>query len=354
MTTIFQVKCKAALFTWHLDDQPLTTFIKKCDAQLKNKSYTASKEHSPTTLEDPDPQTHFHIYVHAKNQMDHPITYWNVDGKQPDCSPNTTTGSAALGAVCRGHFYVECRHKIGHLDQQTNFPWESYPVPVKTTWIIALWRQHKIATEDVPACLNFYRAATKYYLEVVNLALQYERTTARDAFHMARALTLEGNRMPYLTFGQVSKWKHQFNHSLMRYKFLVVSGASRTGKTGLINDLYPDAFVHEDVIDWTGYDSTKHSAIVYQDVHEWYKYVITHKSLFQANSRLVKVHTSPTNCHSITVDVAAKPMIFTTNEDIFEMACGMYYVEMPTSHRDYIEANCCHLQVKFPTYLGES
>jgi len=332
----YQIKARAVLLTYYLPDMTLPVLIDKLAKQLDGKFWTINKEQCPTTG-----TFHYHLYVHASNQMDHEITYWNVDNVQPDCNPNTTSGSGFMTACCRGHFYVECRYKIDHITQLSNFPWEHYPVPVKPAWIITLWKQHKIDSAVVSDCLHFYRTATKHWLDIVNIALQYERTKSRDEYHANRKRVLEQTHTPYNDYPIISDWKSQYSLILPRYKFLVVSGPSNLGKTGLIMSHFPNAFVHSDSINWIGYDHTIHSAIIFDDIRDWYDYVITHKVLFQASARQITVHSSPTNCNALKIDVAGKPFIILTNQPLAQTA---------SSDVSYINSNSFSLDIDSQTF----
>jgi len=335
----YHIKAKSFLLTYYVDEQPLPSFVDKLSKQLDGRFYTVASEICPTT-----DRFHIHLYVHASTQMDMAVTYWNVDGVQPDCMPNTTTGSGFWNACCRGHFYVECRHKIDHVTQHSNYPWETYRVPIKAQWIIGLWKGHKILTSRVRECLDFYRSATRYWLDVIHLALQYERTVAREAFHAKRQRVLEPTLAPFKSYPELEKFKLQYDLVLHRYKFLCVTGETNLGKTRLLLSHYPSAFVHDGAIDWTGYDPSQHTAIFVQDIRNWWDYVLTHKPLFQANSRNIKVHTSPTNCHSITIDVCAVPIIVITNDPVPQ--------DLPDSDLLYIVSNSVELTISSVTYLA--
>jgi len=336
MPTSYHLKAKAALFTYYLPDMTLPELLTKLDDQLDGKFWTVNKETCPETG-----TSHYHLYVHSNTQMDHDLNpMWLVDGVLPDCNPNTTTGSGYMKAVCRGHFYVECRHKIDHITQLSNFPWEKYPVPVCANWIISLWKQHKIRSDRANECLNFYRSATKYWLDVVNLALQYERSQQQAIATEERQAQVAKLARPFKTYRIVTDWQYQYTVALMRYSFLLISGPTRLGKTTYAASLYPDAFVHNDSIDWTGYHAAKHTAVIFEDIPQWFDYVAKNKVLFQA-SKCVKVHTSATNCYAMEVDLTAKPLIILTNEPIPDYH-DMY---------DYLKQNSFHLHITEPTWI---
>ena len=332
----FSYKAKACLLTYYLPDMTIKEFYGKTRNRLVGRCFTMSKETCPTT-----DTSHYHLYVHSPKQMEHKQSYWIVDGVLPDIRPNTATGTGYGIARDRGHFYVECIHKIDHVSEYTNYRWEKYPVPVKASWILTLWKQHKIHTYRVEECLKYYRSATRNTLEIINIALQHERTQQAARIEAERAAALALQDKPFKDYPIIECWKHQYTLTLHRYKFLIVSGPTRIGKSNLIRSHFPDAFVHNDVINWTGYDPTQHTAIMFEDIPGWTEMVsVTHKVMFQAGG-VVSVHTSPTNVNHIVIDLTAKPMIILTND---------------TQHflwPNYARANSFHLEIDSPTWVEE-
>eukprot|EP00966_Prymnesium_polylepis_P010281 237119-Prymnesium_polylepis.2 len=112
----------------------------------------------------------------------------------------------------------------------------------------------------------------------------------------------------------VLEWKMQYGIEKLRYKFLVIHGPSLTGKTEFAKSLFENAFLHRDTIAWTGYNEDKHDAIIFDDIKGIYKHVSENRALFQAGAPIV-TQTSATNVHALTVDVTAKPLIITSNDE---------------------------------------
>lgn len=331
----FDIKAKAMLLTYYLGDVTLPWILDKLSSQLSGKYYTINKELCPKTG-----THHYHMYVHSHNQMEHTTAYWAIDDILPNCQQNKITGSGYEVAKNRGHFYVECRHKIGHITQLTTYPWGECYI-VRQAWIMALWSHKKILTSHVKQCLNCYMCGTRRAFEIIEIALQYERQQKRKKLHDARTAWLTPTKHPFHTYIELENFKSHFDDILLRYKFLVVSGPTRLGKTELIRHHYPDAFEHKGSVDWTGYDPIEHSAVIFDDIKHWWDYVILNKPLFQCNCEAYKVHTSATNCYSVEIDLAAKPLIITTNAIPYESASSDYL---------YLKENWFLLELDSPTW----
>ena len=63
---------------------------------------------------------------------------------------------------------------------------------------------------------------------------------------------------------------------------------------------------------WYGYNPDKHPAVLFDDVKDIFKLVVENKTAFQA---IGDAHfgASATNCHIVTVDLLAKPLIICCN-----------------------------------------
>lgn len=333
----YHIKAKACLLTYYLPDMTLPVILDKLSSQLEGRKWTINKESCPTTG-----TFHYHLYVHSTTtQMDHDISYWNVDGVTPDCSPNKLTGSGYQIAVDRGHFYVECRHKIGHVTQLTNYEWGHCYI-VRVGWIEALWKRKKIHTRDVIPCTDYYMCSNKRIRENVTLALQYERTQQRKAFLEQRTAALAPLRQSFNQYEELETFKSQFTDVLPRYKFLVIQGPSLMGKTSLVTHHYPDAFQHKAACDWTNYDPNIHTAIVFDDIPEWWSLIFNNKPLFQSNCESFKVHTSATNCYAKEIDAVAKPIIICTNDTSL--------TNLSFSQVNYLNENMIVLHIDTPTF----
>ena len=109
--------------------------------------------------------------------------------------------------------------------------------------------------------------------------------------HVAAMLAPSVNAFRRDVLDLVEPWQRQYGEVLMRYKFLVLRGASRTGKSTLARSLGGTPFVQtvQSAVapDLRGYEPAKHSYIVFDNVNDM-AFVLNHRALFQANN---DVHT---------------------------------------------------------------
>ncbi len=196
----------------------------------------------------------------------------------------------------------------------------------------------KIRNVDMVDCIHFYKCPSKRAIENIALHVDYERRNLRQSLLQdLPALELSA----FHDFTELSDFKSQYDAPAMRYKFLTVIGCSGLGKTQLIRHHFPRIFAHLGSIDWNGYDPMAHDCILFEDIPTWWDYVILNKPLFQGNCINYKVHTSRCNQYTLSIDVYAKYMIFTSNEHL-------PYTN--SAHKSWIQDNSISLEISDPTF----
>ena len=107
--------------------------------------------------------------------------------------------------------------------------------------------------------------------------------------HVATMLAPTVNVFRRDVLNLVEPWKRQYVEVLMRYKFLALRGASRTGKSTLARSLGGTPFVQTvqsaAAPDLRGYEPAKHNYIVFDHANDM-DFVLKHRALFQANNDL--------------------------------------------------------------------
>ena len=204
--------------------------------------------------------------------------------------------------------------KIGTTDKKTNHPpGESYPV--KTQWIADLYQQGKL---DTPlAAAGIYKCLTPQLEAMVNRSSAYSGRQLREDFKKEHAAALQANVLPYRTtepdVEAVAAWQAQYLEAQFRYYPLALWGESHRAKSKYIEiHLYPGCFTHKSVINWSGYNPAKHPAVLFYDVKDIFKIIIENKTAFQGAGDAT-FGASATNCHAITVDLLAKPIVVCCN-----------------------------------------
>lgn len=113
------------------------------------------------------------------------------------------------------------------------------------------------------------------------------------------------------------KFLPHMKETLWRYKFLVIEGPSRIGKTHYAKALYgPHRTLEINCAsgkepNLRGFDRTKHDAILFDEAPA--SMILQQRRLFQAPPERVELGTSTTNCHSYKVYVHRIAMIICSN-----------------------------------------
>lgn len=303
----YKIKCGAILLTYNDESVAEMTpadMMVALAPQLETVSrYSIGKEMGA--------RTHFHVYVESKKQFDHKLDYWTVNGKMPsDVKTNQIKGSGARRSRDRGHFYCVCTYKNTHLAETNNYrPAHDYEVNLQ--WISALWAQGKIDYPDVIPCAAFYNCLTPNFSNKVRICQATNLKAEKDEACLQRQKRLKASRCEFKTYAIATEWRAQYDSEADRYKFLVVHGPSRLGKSHLVYSWFKKPFLHKDHVCWLDYPDDC-DALIFEDVDDIGSYIERNKSMFQA-SGVVKVNSSPTDQWAFPVDLTQKPIIITTN-----------------------------------------
>ena len=163
-------------------------------------------------------------------------------------------------------------------------------------------------------------AAGKYNCVTPALEALVRRSTVylhcREDFKQEHAEALKAMLRPFRTTGDdvdgVKKWQGQYDKVAFRYYALWLWGASHMAKSRYSKSLYPQAFWHNDVVNWNGYDPSYHTAVFFDDAKEMVKVNKDAKVAFQSSGD-ADFGASATNCHLVTVDLLAKPIAVMQN-----------------------------------------
>ena len=131
-------------------------------------------------------------------------------------------------------------------------------------------------------------------------------------------LSLDGTLKPFKSFPQVDEFNKQFNEIRSRYKFLVVEGKSKTGKTYFTKWMMgnPDRVFETNCAscpepELRDFKALYHQVILFDEASP--ALVIAQKKLFQAPPCFVELGCSTTNCHSYKVLVSGIRLVICSN-----------------------------------------
>ena len=141
-------------------------------------------------------------------------------------------------------------------------------------------------------------------------------------------LSLQGEMRPFKRYPTVDEFHKQFAFIRGRYKFLVIEGASQTGKTVFVKWMLgnPDRVYETNCAacpepDLRAFKALVHQTILFDEASP--QMVIAQKKLFQAPPCFVELGCSTTNCHSYKVLVSGTRLVICSNgwsEDLSKMS----------------------------------
>lgn len=275
---------------------------------------------------------HVHVFYESESVIDCDLAYFETtkSGKPSDFKPNRGKN------VARGHWYVQTKWKKSHI---TSY-FDTLVKPAEK-WLMDEWRNNKI--ETITEALAAEKLLKPQLQQQISAVQNHNELAVIEKQLKERDTRIKQELKEFAPIKAVVDWKLTFTVEQMRYKFLVLCGASKLRKTEYAKSLFQNPFIHKDKVVWDGYKYLEHGCIIFDDInlpdHIW-KYVRTNRVMFQMSS-IVSVNTSATNCYAKNVCVVQKPIIICTNDGLLDNFVSAQY-------REWIEANSVWLDVSEP------
>lgn len=303
--TGFAVKARAILLTYNVDISYDDFRDALSELTLDGDRVSYCHEHAG--------RKHFHAYIERDRQIDCQLAHFQIAGCTPNCQANKVKGSGFRSAADRGHFYVYCEYKSSHVESDATYH-PNIDYAVKAKWLMDMWGCGKISDDKIVPALAHYRCLTPQLEAQVNICVSKNSAKRKAEYMQERAVRVRQDFRPFPVYQTVETWFEQYQHEVPRYKFLIIWGPSRTQKTEFAMARLPGMFAHRDAVSWNGYDDDLHTGVIFDDVKCIYKYISDNRALFQA-SGFATVQTSSTNVYARTINLCAKPIVITTNDE---------------------------------------
>lgn len=117
----------------------------------------------------------------------------------------------------------------------------------------------------------------------------------------------------------IAPWEKQYKETLERFKFLVIRGASRTGKSTLARTLggpgrtpFVQTVQSAESPDLKAYDPDFHPYLVFDNVNSM-SFVMDYRAMFQANNDIHTLGESRTGMYSYEVWLWQVPIVITVD-----------------------------------------
>lgn len=297
-------------------------------------------------------QPHVHLCLRAAGFMTLASTSkYELDGAVPRVA-HTVAGLCAnrMGTTWAGFLYC-CVEKVGHLwHPASRRPFKDFLV--NPNWIMNLLQSRKVtvalARKLVLQCCN---GSVRLLRELDVLEAEEEKEAIRRCQAEA-TLALQGDLCTWKTFPEVAAWARQYDLMQHRYKFLVLQGPSRLGKTVFARSLAP---IGTEVLelncaagvepDLRAYRLTVHGLVLFDEIEA--EVVLKQRKLFQACAAPVQLGCSATNCHSYSVFVHRKRLVLASNNWHASVK------GLPSSDQAWLQANSIVLDVAEPMWMSD-
>ena len=246
-----------------------------------------------------------------------------------------------------GFFYCSICEKVGTVfSMTTKVPFEGFRV--EPVWIQKLVQAQKLDMDVAKSLLRQCCNASRHLqqLEVIDEYLE----AAAVQREQERAYRLLAKRLkPQKTYEQAQHFVRQFDFPMHRYRFLVLSGPSKVGKTAFARSLCEKGMEVLEVNCASGaepelraYRLCKHDVILFDEIVA--RQVAAQRKLFQAQSASVQLGCSATNCHAYDVFVWGKKMVLCSNN--WEASL----MDLSEADREWVNANSYVLSVTEPMW----
>ena len=235
----------------------------------------------------------------------------------------TARGKSAESAVQRLHAYNQwC--KVGSLFRENNYPRGSEWV-CKASWTLQAWQTRKLSPEEAKNELIFNRDQVQNSLDKIQAVqvAEIEQWMRSEKAKRVAEIEVPGVLRDFKEYRVVREWQKQYLQSLARqkltrFKFLVLCGPSRHGKTRFACSLYGISRTYVAQCQgvkqpaMAGYDPRKHQAILLDEPSQ--ELVESCKVFLQAALEGGELYQSPTQRFTRWIWVYGVPIIICTND----------------------------------------
>lgn len=265
------------------------------------------------------------------------------------CTAHMSTQIGGLSHYTRsrgnwsGFFYCCLLEKKGTVfSEATKAPFTKFLV--NPAWILSLVQASKLdirpARELLVRCVN----ASRHVKELEIHEQELEKAAVKEALEQAQILLTQSLKKQKF-YEKAQCFLRQFEKPLHRYKFLVLSGPSKVGKTAFARSLCE---LGKEVLEVNcasgdepnlrAYRLRIHGLILFDEIIAGQ--VAQQRKLFQAQSAPVQLGCSATNCHSYDVFVWRKRLVLASNNWHTSLA------SLGEADQEWIHANSIVLDVE--------
>ena len=347
----FRLRARACLFTYNSPvfllaslESLWTSFLSFLSGLPGIDAWTATAERSMQS--DTAGRLHFHAFVEFAKAVDwRSLQAMKWQDVLPNAAPCIARGPAQRNLIDRGHFYAWA-DKVGTEKVQTSGwePWAGYRV--RGQWLDDLWSHNKLGHATYVEYARRTRVGFAGRLQQAHAVQEHEKASALKTAQAAAAQALAPLQRPFRpdVLERLAPWRAQYAEPMPRYRFLVLFGGSRAGKSSLAKSL-GTAFVqtvqNAAVADLRDYRREEHEVIIFDNVNAQ-SFVLDQRALFQANNDVHALGESRTGMYSYKVWLWRVPIIVTVDTS------AQWDSEEP-----WVAANCFEVRLDGPCWAEE-
>lgn len=217
--------------------------------------------------------------------------------------------------LAAGLYYLQAPKVCSVFSGGSQMPHEDYGVTARM--VLTMVQSNKMAynvarseLSKIPCgIVNNLQCLERWYRERCDAKLE-------ELTRWHRSL-LTAEQRPWRDLPLVEVWLQQYRTPQPRFKFLVLDGPSRMGKTLFARSLCADGDVLElnmaggAAADLRAYDILKHELLLFDECTP--AQVLQNKKLFQAGAAMIQMGTSSTNVYAFQIYVAGKKFVVSSN-----------------------------------------
>ena len=301
-----------------------------------------------------EPRYHFHAMIsNVKPDVGQdamPVTLklfaLKYNGFLPHGQMAKGRGGRVIQSVDRGHCYSQLV-KAGSIYQATNYP-RGVAFVCKAEWILSQWKQRKLTADRARQEIIFSRDRVEASLHHLTAWQDLQQQALVEVRQRDAKAAFEFTKCGFKKIPQVDAWKEQYTaenaKGKTRFKFLILEGPSRFGKTRFACELFGSEFTC--VINCQGvqqpylarYDAGKHKAILLDEPSA--ELVGRCKVFLQAGLDGCELYQSATQRYTKWYCVYSVPIIICTND------WSSQHVKIGVELALWISQNSVHIPVK--------
>lgn len=295
---------------------------------------------------------HFHVFLRSQRRM------FLQDSQQAFFEGSRPNLAAIVGgifvnknqATWNGAFYCTAE-KVGSVfTAASKAPFKDYLVAGQ--WVMNLVQSEKLSLVTarkyiLSTCHNVHR-----FLQDLDRVHDEQMKTLILKAKQEATIVLRKAQRPFIQLRPVLEWQRQFDQLLWRYRYLVLEGPTRMGKTAFAMNLCPSGLdvleincASGDEPDLRGYRYGLHGLLLFDEISP--AQVARQRKLFQGSNAEVQLGCSSTNIYSYCVYVHAVRMVLCSNNwsDMIK--------KLPAGDAEWVINNSIHVMVDRPLFKEE-